>query len=313
MRPILILKPKCAIRVLTRDILFFVVVLIAYGAIFIQCKGEAMGGAETKAASPISVVRGGFTIALLETPEAQLRHAQTRFADPREKKASLEVVIDQFPAAREVRASAEMQLAYLILGVDYRFATSEQCRMAIEAYRQVLVAHADLPAVCAKANWYIGWILADLLNQRREAANYFFAILETYPETKLSLKPPVPWVSLVLPRSEDRPQTVYDRPTIFWGSLALLELIRISDTEVEKWLAFTKLYARYPTSLATAYAMRELLMGSPWLAQKTVAYAKAHLKAMRFRRPLADEIPKLLNQVASVQLKPSGDWVRGEE
>jgi hypothetical protein len=311
MRPIL--KPKYATRYLTRDILFFVVVLIAYGAIAIQCKGEGMGGAETKAASPRSVVRDGFTIALLETPEAQLRHAQARFADPLEKKASLAVVIDQFPTAREVRASAEMELAYLTLGTDYRFATPEQCRMAIEAYRQVVVDHADLPAVCAKANWYIGWILADLLNERGEAATYFLAIIDTYPDAKLSLTPPVPWVSLVLPQSKDRPQTVYDRPTHFWGSLALLELIRIRDTEAEKWLAFTELYARYPTSLATAYAMRELLMGSSWLARKTVAYAKTHLTAMRFRRPLADEIPKLLHKVAAVQLHPSGDWIRGEE
>lgn len=223
------------------------------------------------------------------------------------------MVIDQFPAAREVRALAEMELAYLTLGTDYRFAMPEQCRMAIEAYRQVVVNYTDLPAVCAKANWYIGWILADLLNERHEAATYFLAIIETYPDAKLSLAPPVPWVSLVLPRSEDQPQTVYDRPSHIWGSLALLELIRISDTEVDKWLAFTKLYTRYPRSLATAYAMRELLMGSPWLAQKTVAYAKTHLKAMRFRRPLADEIPKLLDKIAAVQHKPSGDWIRGEE
>jgi hypothetical protein len=92
------------------------------------------------------------------SPCKALRYALARFDDPRAKKASLEVVIDQFPHDQAVRAAAEMELAYLILGADYRFATPGQCHRAIEAYRRVLVDHAELPAVCAKANWYIGWI-----------------------------------------------------------------------------------------------------------------------------------------------------------
>jgi hypothetical protein len=267
--------------------------------------------ARTRVPTPKIVVRDGFKIELLESSEAQLRYALVRIDDPRAKIAALEVVIDRYPHDQVVRAAAEMELAYLTLGADYRFATPAQCRRAIEAYRQILVDHADLPAVCAKANWYIGWILADLLEEPREGATYFLSIVETYPEAQLSLTPPVPWVSLVLPQGDDRPQTVYDRPTHFWGSLALLELIRLSEAEVDKWTAFRRLYALYPRSLATAYAMRELLMSSPWLARKTVPYAKIHLSGMHFRRPLTDEIPKLINRISAVQHKSSGEKMRG--
>lgn len=295
---------------LTRDGLLLVVVLLSGCACLIQCKGGQGGGARATAPTPRTVVRDGFTIEILDTPEAQLRSALARFSDPREKNASLEVVIEQFPHAREVRAAAEMELAYLTLGSDYRFATPAQCRKAIQAYRRILMDHADLPAVCAKANWYIGWILADLLHQRHEAATCFESIVDNYPDAKLSLRPPVPWVSLVLPQSEDRPQTVYDRPTRFWGSLALLELIRLSEADADKWNAFRRLYARYPRSLATATALRELLMGSPPLARKIVPYARNHLSGMHFRRPLIDEIPKLIDKVTAVQPPVSADGTK---
>jgi hypothetical protein len=312
MQPNLNLKPKREVRASQCKALRFALVFIISCAWLLHCKGEETG-ARLKVPTPNTIVRDGFEIELLGSPEAQLRYALARFDDPRAKKASLEVVIDQFPHDQAVRAAAEMELAYLILGADYRFATQGQCHRAIEAYRRVLVDHAELPAVCAKANWYIGWILAELLEAPREAATYFLTIVDTYPDAKQSLIPPVPWVSLVLPQSEDRPQTVYDRPTHFWGSLALLEMIRLGETDGEKWAAFRRLHTRYPRSLATAYAMRELLMGSPALARKTVPYAKTHLKAMYFRRPLADEIPKLIERIAAAdKAQLSGESRRGE-
>lgn len=244
-----------------------------------------------------TVVRDGYTIQLFSSPEEQLRNSMAWFSDPKEKIASLQVLIDRVPASRLIRAEAQLELAYLALGSDYRFTSREESAVAISKYQAIIEKYSDIPSVCAKANWYIGWILADLLDKPREAAFYYHVIVDQYHDSKLNLKPPVPWVSLVFPQVETRPQIAYERPTYYWGSIALLELIRISDDESEKWAAFQKLYAKYRSSLATGYAMRELLYGPPALAQKTVAYAQNHLNAMLFGSVLAKEIPKLLRTI----------------
>ena len=152
-----------------------------------------------------------------------------------------------------------------------------------------------MSAICAEANWYIGWILADLLDKPGEAAAYYYIVIEKYPATTLNLKSVVPWVSLVLPQIEQRPQAVYERPMYYWASVALLELVRNSEVEADKWSAFTKLCTDFGDSRVTLYAIRELLSGSPTLRRKTADFVKRHLKATLFSAPLEKEIRKLLN------------------
>jgi len=303
---------------LTSDSMFgsivMVAVLIACCAALLQCNEGDLDGREPAASDvPRSIIRNGYKIQLFSSPEEQLRHARAWFSDPLQKRAALEVLIDSFPDAGKVRAEAELELAYLTLGSDYRFATPAQCRAAISQYKQILSDFSDLPFICAKANWYIGWILADLLHERRNAAAYFQTVIDQYPDTALNLKPPVPWVSLVLPQIADRPQAVYERPTYYWGSIALLELVRISEAEADKWSAFQKLYSDYRSRQATGYAIHELLKGPPSLAQKTVPYAKNHLDAMLFSRPLAKEIRGLLKNAELPHQKLRHGRNRGTE
>jgi hypothetical protein len=100
---------------------------------------------------------------------------------------------------------------------------------------------------------------------------------------------------MVLPQVEKRPQAVYERPRYYWSSIALLELVRTSERQDDKWSAFEKLYTDHRSSQATEYAIRELLSGSASLRRKTAAYAEQHLKAMMFSGPMAKEIHALLH------------------
>lgn len=274
-----------------------VALAVVCAAVLLQCGGGDSGVHEANRSDlPRSEMHNGYAIPLFEAPDDQLRHARAWFSDTQEKRAALEVLIERFPDARSVRAEAELELAYLSLGADHRFATPTECRDAVDRYRQVLSDYADIPAICAKANWYIGWILADLLLEHRKAVPYFQAIVHRYPQAALNLKSPVPWVSLVLPQIAQRPHTVADQPDIYWAGIALLELVRIGEHEADRWSAFQKLYSEYPRSPATGFAMRELLNSSGSLARKAAPLAQAYLDAGFFSRPLAREIPGLLEK-----------------
>jgi hypothetical protein len=260
----------------------------------VQCSKTAVDDAKPTPKVPRTVICNGYAIPLFSTPVEQLRHALGWFPDLHEKKAALEIVNDAFPDARTIHAEARLDLAYLALGRDYRYATPVQCRTAIGKYKKILSGFSDLPAICAEANWYIGWILADLLDEPGKAAKYFQTVVETYPDTTLQLKSTVPWVSLVLPQVEKMPQAQYARPTYYWSSIALLELVRTSERQADKWSAFEKLYADHRSSQATGYAIRELLGGSPSLRHKITAYAKQHLKTMMFSGPMEKDIHALM-------------------
>jgi hypothetical protein len=127
-----------------------------------------------------------------------------------------------------------LNLAYLALGRDYRYASPAQCHIAIGKYKKILSEFSDLPTICAEANWYIGWILADLLDEPGKASTYFQTVVAQYPDITLHLKPAVPWMSLILPQVDKRPQAVYERPIYCWSSIALLELVRTSEKQADK-------------------------------------------------------------------------------
>ncbi len=292
---------------------FLSVVLIMFCILVVQCNQHSPVEQKSRATAPKMVVQDGYAIQLFTSPEEQLRYARAWFSDPQEKRAALKVLIANFPDASQARAESELEMAYLALGSDYRFATPDECRRAIDQYQRVLNVYHDMPFISAKANWYIGWILGDLLKQPREAIAYYQAIVANFPETTLNLKPPVPWVSMVLPQIADRPREVYERPAYFWAGIALLEIIRLSDINAEKWSAFQKLWSDYRDSLATAYAIRELINGPPTLVQKTAVYARAHLDAKDISGPLEKEIRAALRNASFVKETAPSKPYQGEK
>jgi tetratricopeptide (TPR) repeat protein len=241
-------------------------------------------------------VRNGYAIEIFETAEDQLRYARAWFSDPQEKQAALEVLIEQYPEANTVRAEAELELAYLALGADYRFADEGACLLAIGKYQRIAVQFSRLADICAKAHWYMGWIYADLLRQNSKAVIHFQTIVSRYPDATLRLESPVPWVSLVMPQFENQPQVVYERPVYSWRSMALLEIIRNSEDQEEQWVAFEKLWSSDITGAATGHALRALLLGSPGLAKKAVGHAQFYLQAQLFSGPMAAEIRAVLSR-----------------
>ncbi len=265
--------------------------------LFLHCEKQDSATPEPMVQIQRSLVKKGYTIPLFSSPEEQLRYAKRWFSDPKEKKAALETLIENFTGDIGVRAEAELELAYLALGADYRFASRRECGLAIDHYKKVMERYSDMPGIRAKAIWYIGWIFSDLLNDRQQAAVYYQKVVDEYPKVTLSIKPPVPWVSLVLPQIEDRPKAVYARRNYYWASIALLELVRIHDDETKKWSAFEMLYSDYRSSLATEYAIRDLLKGSPEMVRRTVPYAKSHLESVLFHRAIAREISRLIEDM----------------
>jgi tetratricopeptide (TPR) repeat protein len=273
--------------------------LITGSILLIQCTQQSEKTVKKTIAtvSVKTVSYSGYTFELFTSPEQQLQYALTWFNDPNEKRAALELLIEHFPEAKTICAEADLELAYLILGVDYRFANSTACLHAIEKYQRIVSRYTDLPWICAKAHWYMGWIYADLLKQKRKAVKHYQTIVADYPDAVLSLKPPVPWVGLVLPQAIEKPMAVYEYPVYRWSSIALLEIIRDSRNEDEKWMAFEKLWSDDRASLAMGYAIRELLFDSPSIAQKVASRAEAYLNMGLFSQPMAEEVRGALESI----------------
>ncbi len=282
-----------------------IIALVALMAVcsigLVQCGKASVDDGKPAQKVPRTIQLDGYAIQLFPTADEQLRHALRWYADIDEKKASFEAVRDAFPDARNAHAEAGLGLAYLALGRDYRLATAEQCRGAISRYKEILSEYADLAPICAKADWYIGWILADLLHEPGRAAGYFQKVVTNYPDATLNFKSAVPWVSLVLPQVEERTQAVYERPKYFWSSIALLELVRTSESEADRWSAFEKLFNDPRSRQATEFAIRALLRGSPSLRPKIAPYAQQHLKTMKFDDPLAKDIRELLQNAGLLE------------
>ena len=287
--------------------------LITWGALLIQCTQQPLDAAKATTAPPKTIVRDGYNLERFATAEQQLQYTRSWLTDPDEKKVALEFLIENFPRAKTVCAEAELELAYLALGFDYRFADSAACLRAIEKYQHIVSQHPDLPQVCAKAQWYMGWICADLLSEKREGIAHFQTIVEKYPDATLSLKPPVPWVGAVLPQAIDKPMAVYDYPIYKWSSIALLEIIRNSDQNEEKWKAFNRLWSRDRTCLAMGFAFRDLLNNSPALAQKVAAMASDYLKAGLHSQPIAEEVRIALESLRSKKAAASEQGTPGTQ
>lgn len=268
----------------------FMILLIVSGALLVQCFQPPTDTPEDTTISKQSITRDGYIIELFATPEQQLQYTRKWYCDPGGKRTALELLIKRFPEAKSIRAEAELDLAYLTLGEDYRFADQAACLRAVKKYQKITSQYAGLLSVCAKACWYMGWIYTDILKQKRKGLAYYQIIVKRYPDAILTLSPPVPWAGKVLPQAIEKPKPVYQYPIYKWRNIALLEIIRNSDNEDEKWTAFEELWSHERDSLAMGYAFRFLIKDSSSLAQKTAAKASEYLKTRQFSPPIAEEV-----------------------
>ncbi len=213
--------------------------------------------------APVAITVSGFSVPVFATADEQLSYAKSLSANPREKSAALNLVIGRFPNDRRHIGETRLELAYLFLGSDYRLADVRACERALAAYEAIAGEFSDLPAIRAKAYWYMAWIYTDLLEDRPRGLTLYALLAEKFPEDSFSRIAPVPWLKLVFPNPEIKPYTADDRRTHSWAGLALLEIVRNAPDRHTQQQAFETLWLEHRHSLTTGYALKSLLDNQP--------------------------------------------------
>ncbi len=202
---------------------------------------------------------GETKVPVFTTAVEQLNYTRSWFADIQEKRAALQAFSQLFPQERKMKGVAALDLAYLQLGNDFRFAPEHSCFAAIKDYRIILSEYKDIDEISAKALWYIGWIYTNLLNKKEKGLTTFAELVEMYPEENVSLLPPAPWVSIIYEADESINTALYNRPVNHWAALALLEIVKHSGNGEEAWNAFEVLWLNYRQDKATGFALKAIL------------------------------------------------------
>lgn len=234
----------------------------------------------------------GFQVPVFPTAAEQFNYSHSWFDSQEEKRASLLAVARLFPEAREQRAEAALGLAYLLLGQDYRLAGPELCRQAIRGYRRVIEEFADLPGICAKAYWYMGWIFCDLLKDKEQGLEMYRTVVGRYPEVRLNLAPSAPWTTIVAP---EKPETSRPReePNQFWADIALLEIIRHSDEGALLRAAFAQLWSARRNDQIVGIALK-LLLEKQAFAREAAPFARKYLQEKTANAALHGDIARAL-------------------
>lgn len=179
------------------------------------------------------IVIDGFNIPRLASAGEQFSFAAASAASLGHQRALFKSVVQFFPEDRIVIGHAELEIAYLELGSDYRNSLPDQQMNAASNYLQIAVEYQDVPEIAAKALWYHGWISADLLKLKSIGMNSFLSIVNQYAEQPKSRSSFPPWTSINLEQEYDKVLNSQPQPSITWGVLALLELIRYApNTEL---------------------------------------------------------------------------------
>lgn len=201
----------------------------------------APAGAAPGIPGPFSL--DGYQIPIFATADEQLGYARSTFTETEEKSAALKAVARLHPAAREQAAMAALELAFLALGDDYRLADKDQYRLAGCGYQAVLEHYADLPAIAAKALWYLGWIAGDLEGDRRRGIGWYQRLIALYPKEVLSTATPAPWLTIRPAEPEARPPAAYPKTVLTWADIAHLEIIRHTADREQAWQSFAAIEA----------------------------------------------------------------------
>jgi tetratricopeptide (TPR) repeat protein len=201
----------------------------------------------------------GKMVPVFLTAEEQLNYTRSWFADIGEKRAALDAFLTLYPEKKRFCGMAALDLAYLQLGGDYRFAPQHTAFEAIKAYKDILREYEEYPEIQVKSYWYIGWIYADLLQDPEKGIEYYRIVARDYPEDRIFLLSPAPWVSIIYPDDESLQTALNTPPEKNWAALALLEIIRNSENTEEAWAAFLRLWGEYRNNVATGFALRLIL------------------------------------------------------
>jgi tetratricopeptide (TPR) repeat protein len=243
---------------------------IIFGSVmiwFLFCSG-CQPGISQKAESPPGDIKkidfNGFSIPVYPTAAEQLVYAKSRIADIKEKEAALKLVLSRFSQDAHACALTRLDLAYLALGSDYRLADQTACRQALALYHQITRTYVNLPGVCAKAYWYMGWIYTDLLGDKENGTAMYRQVIEQYPSEPITIESPVSWLWLVYPERPEKSLATRDRQHYSWAMLALLEMVKNDEDPSRRRKALMRLWSLKSAGHITGLALLSVLnSGNP--------------------------------------------------
>jgi hypothetical protein len=246
----------------------------------------------------------GFTIPVFPTAAEQLGYARTRIANAKEEQATLELVLTRFPQDTFFGALSRLDLAYLTLGTDYRLADPNTCRRALSHYRQITRTYADLPGVCAKAYWYMGWIYTDLLGEKKRGAAMYQQVIDRYAGKWVTIESTGSRFMRMVPERRRKAMTTHDRQNVSWVDLALLEVVKNNPDPIHQQQALKKLWSRKSTGPAIGLALLSALKSSRLHMNDTIArMAREYIQQHANQKVLTRDIEQILAQCKPMDKK----------
>ncbi len=275
---------------MTVVVLSFVLFLLLSG-----CEERFPGSSESLGEPSFTLVND-FQIPIFSTPAEQLNYTRSWFAGIQERRASLQAFLRLYPQEKRYCGLASLDLAFLQLGSDYRLSYKYSSFAAIKAYKTILGNYSEFPGIMAKAHWYIGWIYSDLLKDREKGVVEYHKILKNYPDERVTLLPPVPWVSIIKEPDTDMNTTLLKRPVNKWAALALVEIIRYSGNEEVAWKAFLQLWQNYREYVVTGFGLR-LILQKRYHTTQSLKMAREYLENEFSNVHILGDIQKEINAI----------------
>ncbi len=257
------------------SVLLWLLLFLFVSALLIGCKDRPAEHQDAKV-EQASIEVSGFQIPVFSTAGEQLNYTRSWFAKIQEKKAALQAFIKIYPQEKRYCGLAALDLAYLQLGSDFRFAEEYASFAAIKAYRTILDNYGEFPEIMAKAHWYIGWIYSDLLKDTKKGVDEYQQLVSLYPKESVALLPPAPWVSIIYQTDANVNITLSNQPVNKWAALALVEIIRHTDNEESAWVAYQKLWGSYSDNVITGFGLK-LMLQRKFHIEETLEMAKQYI------------------------------------
>jgi hypothetical protein len=236
----------------------FVALIVLFFLPLTGCK-DLPSEQQFRAEQQETVVIDGITIPILPGSEEQFNYTRSWFAERQVKRAALKAYLQLYPDNKKYCGLAAIDLAYLQLGDDYRFASDKAYFDALDSYEAILAEYTELPEITVKALWYIGWISTDLLYDRQRGLAAYRRVVEDYPRERVSLLPPAPWVSILYPPENSDKSLVQEPSEKNWAALALVEIIKHTEDPEAAWASFIQLWGDYRNDVATGFGLRHVL------------------------------------------------------
>lgn len=250
LRKAMLTKPERAVKILSHVFVSHLFIVMLAG-----CNSSSQLGDEP-ADQLSSIDINGYSIPHLASPQKQLAYANSSLGDVKKRTAALQAVESLYPTDKRHCGLAAIELAYSLLGGDYRLAGQEQYKLAHKQYLFIVEKFSDIDDVSSKALWYLGWISTELLQDKEAGLTFYQAITAIRPSPRLKFADPAPWLSILPGKSSTSHEQFLTKSHITWADLAHLEIIRNAANMSYTTTSLADLYEKYPAGLITGLGIK---------------------------------------------------------